>query len=235
MQNLPISLLITPDAKAARSDLLAALGSENNPAQWMDFMDTVRSHLPDVLSRGRPSSDAIKKSLIGKFGFTTWRQMVEAPTDQYGLGWSWSAWRQWSRAWKIIEDHPALRNVQITAAQTNKLAELVKAENVQFPESEAELNRFREQLDADRIERKEKDKAAEAAKLQNLESEIAELKAKFRRKIAEDQQIIRRVEGERDEARRSVDLLQKRLENRPAPVPEKLSRWQHFRAAFGLR
>ncbi|MCA1789343.1 MAG: hypothetical protein LC667_05640, partial [Thioalkalivibrio sp.] len=41
--------------RRVRDALVAALGTETVPNQWMHFMRTVREHLPDVLSRGRPS------------------------------------------------------------------------------------------------------------------------------------------------------------------------------------
>lgn len=61
--------LITPAAQLARDELIAALGTEANPSQWMLFMSAVRKHLPDILSRGRPSIEAVQRSLIGQHGF----------------------------------------------------------------------------------------------------------------------------------------------------------------------
>ena len=59
-------LLIPTAAREAHDALVAALGTENNPSQWMLFMEAVTAHLPVVLSRGRPSAAAIKHCVIGQ-------------------------------------------------------------------------------------------------------------------------------------------------------------------------
>lgn len=130
-------------ALQVRTELLAAIGSENNPNQWMHFMATVRRHLPEVLSRGRPSRQAIEASMIGALGFTTWRELLEAPLDQGGLALSWSTWRQWSRAWVVISERPALQGQPLTAAEVNRLASEAKAEGVAFPSDPESLARSR--------------------------------------------------------------------------------------------
>ena len=56
-------------------------------------MAMVRRHLTEVLSKGRPSRQAIEASVIGALGFSTWRGLLEAPVDQGGLALSWSTWR----------------------------------------------------------------------------------------------------------------------------------------------
>uniref|UniRef100_UPI000A831DC3 hypothetical protein n=1 Tax=Pseudomonas abietaniphila TaxID=89065 RepID=UPI000A831DC3 len=62
--------LIAPEtAEKARTELLSALQVADNPAAWMDFMESVTRLLPEILSPGRPSTDAIKRSPIGQLGF----------------------------------------------------------------------------------------------------------------------------------------------------------------------
>lgn len=178
MSNLPISQLIPPAARAARDDLVAALGTEHIPNQWMQFMATVRRHLPDVLSRGRPSQESIARSIVGQHGFASWREMVEAPRDQLGLGWSWSAWRQWSRAWRVVEDHPWLREQPMTAAQVNALSDKFRQTGVEWPDSAEALEAMQQQLGEQRAQRREEGRAALAARLQELEERVPALEAR---------------------------------------------------------
>lgn len=133
-------------ASHIQGELLAALGTETNPAQWMQFMATVRQHLPDVLSRGRPTKAAIQHSVIGALGFSSWREMCEADPASGGLGLNWSQWRQWSRAWSVVQQQPGLEGVQLTAAQTNKLASDCKAAGEPLPASSDELETLQERL-----------------------------------------------------------------------------------------
>lgn len=151
-------------ASIAHDELLAALGTENNPAQWMIFMEAVTRLLPAVLSSGRPSRETIERCAIGQLGFKSWKEMIEAPINDGGLGWNISAWKSWRRAWAVIEAHPWLRNEPLTSSEVIQLSLKVKetAETANsddrdsiipdwFPENMAEAERF---LSARRAENK---------------------------------------------------------------------------------
>jgi hypothetical protein len=150
-------------ASIAHDELLAALGTENNPAQWMIFMEAVTRLLPAVLSSGRPSRETIERCAIGQLGFRSWKEMIEAPINDGGLGWNISAWKSWRRAWAVIEAHPWLRNEPLTSSEVIQLSLKVKeaaAANSDdrgsiipdwFPENMAEAERF---LSARRAENK---------------------------------------------------------------------------------
>lgn len=119
-----------------RSQLLDALEDARDPStHWQRFMALVHGLAPDVFSRGRPSADAIRDSFIGQAGFKSWREMLETPVEQGGLGWSWSAWRQWSRAWATLQEHPGIADAGLTPAQTNRLAEKCRNQDVPIPEA----------------------------------------------------------------------------------------------------
>lgn len=114
--------LIQPrDAEDYRR-LLVALGSENNPSQWLEFMDTMNEVLPEILSAGRPSKSAIQSCLIGRMGFDSWKAMIEAPTAQGGLGWSVSGWNSFRRAYRVVSQHPYLRDKNLRSGWINKYA-----------------------------------------------------------------------------------------------------------------
>lgn len=148
-------------ASIAHDELLAALGTENNPAQWMIFMEAVTRLLPAVLSSGRPSRETIERCAIGQLGFRSWKEMIEAPINDGGLGWNISAWKSWRRAWAVIEAHPWLRNEPLTSSEVIQLSLKVKAAANSddrdsiipdwFPENMAEAERF---LSARRAENK---------------------------------------------------------------------------------
>lgn len=159
-------------AREIHRDLLEALGTENVPNQWMHFMASVRRHLPEVLSRGRPSRQVIEASVIGALGFGSWRAMVEAPTVEGGLGLGWSTWRQWSRAWVIIAERPALHDAPLTAAEVNRLASQAKAADLVFPADPAGVAALEARLAERRAE-------ARANTLQGLRERIAELEQRL--------------------------------------------------------
>lgn len=110
----------TTTAKAAYADLLNSLGTENNPNQWMVFMDAVERHLPIMSGSGRPTKAEIESSVIGQLGFNSWSALVETPVADGGLGWSINSWKLWVKAWAIVKRHPYLREQQITASMLMK-------------------------------------------------------------------------------------------------------------------
>lgn len=140
----PISLLIPASATSAHAELLSALGTENNPGQWMEFMQAVTRLLPDVLSSGRPTKEAINRSPIGQLGFASWQAMVEAPVAVSGLGWNFSAWKAWRRAWSVVQVQPWLLDQSISSSELNTLANDLRKDGVQFPSSAGELEAIRE-------------------------------------------------------------------------------------------
>lgn len=142
---MDVSRLVPADTAAGYQRLLDALGTANEPDRWMVFMETVTELLPDVLAPGRPSAAAIQRCMIGQLGFASWTAMIEAPVDERGLGWSWSAWKQWRRAWASVERAPWLRQSGMTPAQINALALDAKAMGRELPASQAEADAMRDQ------------------------------------------------------------------------------------------
>jgi len=131
---------LTPNQ--AHAELLETLGNESS-ARWIEFMQAVTRLLPDVLSVGRPSAEAIKSSLIGELGFTSWADMIEAPAEQGGLGWNLSAWKAWRRAWAVAQEHPWLQQAGLSSSEINTLAQDCKRDGVPFPSSVEDLEALR--------------------------------------------------------------------------------------------
>lgn len=164
--------LIPTAAREARSALLAALGTEHIPDQWMVFMETVTLHMPDILSSGRPSAAAIKHSVVGLYGFTSWIQMIEADIADGGFGWHKSGWKAYRRAWHLIEDYPWLKNERLTCSEVIQIGLAIKAASkdedcFKPPENMQEAAELAEKIKADRVSEKET-AAAEVISAQGL-------------------------------------------------------------------
>ena len=136
-----VTSLIPASAELALSELIAALGTENNPAQWMVFMQAVTKHLPDVLSSGRPTKEAIQRCAIGQLGFNSWAEMIESPN---GLNWNISGWKAYRRSWSIVENNNWLLNENYSCSELNQLSINFKKANLEFPKSPEELKNFLE-------------------------------------------------------------------------------------------
>ena len=188
------------EARRVHAALVDALGSETNPAQWMHFMRTVRDQLPAVLSRGRPTKAAIESSPIGALGFNTWREMCEAPVEERGLGLPWSQWRQWSRAWSVVQQHPSLESAPLTAAEVNRIASEAKAANEPMPTNTAAIEAFQERQSERKKAAKEQTQAALKERLEALEGEL----------IA-SQEAQARSNGALDELRRQLAQVEEQL------------------------
>lgn len=128
------------NAQDVRQELVTALGTENQPVQWIRFMDAVTRLLPNILSPGRPSTAAIQASPIGQLGFKSWQEMIEAPADAHGLAWNFSQWKAWRRAWATVQANPWLRSQPLSSSEVNTLANEFKP----FPESLEALQALRQ-------------------------------------------------------------------------------------------
>lgn len=162
-----LSLLIPAKAKDAHAELIQALGTENNPAQWLTFMQAVTKLMPEILKKGRPTAEAINKSLIGQLGFKSWQAMLEAPVSSGGLGWNVSAWRAWRRAWGVAQAYPWLMDAGLSSSEVNTLAIEQKED---FPKSYEEY----EELKAGRSEAL---KHAKANAVANLKQQLKNAQA----------------------------------------------------------
>lgn len=243
MPGQQLSFLVPASARNAHAELLEALGTESNPAQWMRFMEAVTRLLPDVLSVGRPTADAIKRSAIGQLGFGSWAAMIEAPTDAGGLGWNVSAWKAWRRAWAIVQVQPWMQAEPLTSSEVNTLAADVKRLGVPFPGSAQALEAFRassrdaaEQRRTDSLQaQRERADAAEAIALE-LRTQLAAatgradaLAEQQAGHEARAQELARQIGQQAQE----IEQLKRDLATARKPKPQPaLTRWQHLRAAL---
>lgn len=244
-------MLIPKSALDAHAELLAALGTENNPNQWMYFMGAVTRRLPDVLTSGRPTKEAIQRSAIGQLGFTSWQAMIEAPVEASGLGWNFSGWKAWRRAWTLVQAYPWLRHEPLTASEVNTIALDCKRDGVQFPSSAGELEAFREarkiaqetkraesvQSLTQRAETAEKGVQAATAQLASVSDQLAQVQAQLATalgQVAQQAEAIGTLKAEKSQVETDRDRWKNKAQAKPAPAqPEpakpQLGLWQRLR------
>jgi hypothetical protein len=165
------------EARQAQADLLAALGTESNPCQWMVFMREVTRLLPDVLSSGRPTKEAIASCAIGQLGFTSWSEMIEAPIEVGGLGWNFSAWKAWRRAWATVQAAPWLLEQDMGSSEINGISIECRKAGRDLPQSLDELQALRADLKVEADAKKLADVSALTDKIAAAERRAVEVEA----------------------------------------------------------
>lgn len=235
-----LSFLISANAKSAQAELLEALGTENNPAQWLVFMTAVTKLLPQILKAGRPSAEEINSSIIGQLQFKSWQEMLEAPVIDGGLGWNISAWKAWRRAWTTVQAHPWLLDAALTSSEVNTLA--LECKNSSFPKNLEEYETLKE----GRAAALEQSRANSIAKLRQQTKE-AETKAEEATTQAKVLKVINdnyeskehklldsmsTLKAENANLLAQINTLTTQLETLKNQEPIKLTRLQHFLAIF---
>jgi hypothetical protein len=235
MDDRQLTLLVPKAARDAHAQLLAALGTENNPAQWMVFMDTVTKLLPDVLSAGRPTKEAVQRCAIGQLGFASWQAMVEAPTEAGGLAWNFSGWKAWRRAWGVVQEHAWLREQPLSSSQVNNMANNYRRWGRPFPASSDEFAVQREEDDALQEQARQESAALLKAQLAEAQQELAAARGSISALKAQLDEVL--ATGRADAVR--IEQLQldrdgwlSRYEALSRSQHQPLSRWQHLRAFF---
>lgn len=215
--------IITPEtAEKARTELLSALHVADNPAAWMDFMESVTRLLPDILSPGRPSTDAIKRSPIGQLGFRSWQAMIEAPADAHGLAWNFSQWKAWRRAWATVQANPWLRSQSLSSSEINTMANEFKP----FPESLEAIQALR-QAKVATTEQKRADTLTELQRgLAEANGKIGVLTEQLRNEREANAGLLN------DSGRLEAEIVKLKDEMKRVNPTQKLTRWQHLVAAF---
>lgn len=207
------------EAAAVRQRLLAALGTANVPHQWQIFMRSVRAELPDILSAGRPTAAAIAASPIGQLGFTSWREFVDTPVEQGGLGLGYSTWRQWARAWAVIADLDAYRDTPYQPAEINRISQSCRKIGRDFPADPDQL----EALKAAQAQERERERLETAAGQRELIQQLQATVEQQRAEIGRLQQAVASRDGAIRQHRKTISQLQS------------MGFFGHLAAAFGLK
>lgn len=222
MADHQLPLIASETAEKARAELLSALYVADNPAAWMNFMESVTRLMPEILSPGRPSTDAINRSPIGQLGFKSWQAMIEAPTDAHGLAWNFSQWKAWRRAWATVQANPWLRSQPLSSSEINTLANELKP----FPESLEAIQTLR-QAKVATTEQKRADTLTELQKgLAEANGKIAVLTEQLRTEREANAGLLN------DSGRLEAEIVKLKDEIKRVSPTQKLTRWQHLVAAF---
>lgn len=131
------------------------LGTESSNT-WINFMDYVTETLP-FLSQGKPKKSDISKSIIGHNGFTSWIDMIIAPTENGGLAWNISSWKAWRRAYSVVEKYEYLRDLELSASKINTIYNETKSDFPPDLESFEEFLEDRVKVQSDRQQNSLKD------------------------------------------------------------------------------
>lgn len=224
-------------AKQAHQELLTALGSENNPSQWLVFMNTAKAHLPFLFESGRPTKQQIENSIIGQLGFSSWAEMIEADQDKQGLSWSVNSWKQWSKAYKVVNEYSYLSEMNITASAVMKLKATFKddfpttVENLEQAQLETKARKEREEAEKVsnlklRVSELEQQLIAANAKIEVLEKQSGEFAAQ-QRQLIELQAHQSKLVDENSSLTKKLDGLTNALARLKS-----MTRWELFKAFF---
>lgn len=233
-----VTPLIRPELLRNHQRLVDALGSENNPSQWMIFMKTCEELIPTVMTSGRPTDKAISSSMIGQLGFDSWKAMIEAPTSASGLGWKWEGWRSFRRAWTVVSNNPYLLDMDLKAGWINSAVASIKRNGDEFPATKEDFDIYQQQESERAKTRKENSVVGLKQEIVDLKSQINILQKELAKQtgIAETM-----VKSNKELTLRNEQLIQelgstkkslKTAQNRPEKKPEPVSRWQHLKAVF---
>jgi len=181
------------------------LGAESAGA-WIDFMDMVHRELPFLTAPGRPKKADVEASEIGRAGFGSWVEMIEAPVDKGGLGWNRHSWNAWRRAYRLVRQYPYLRGLGLTASQINTAAQ--KAET--FPATADEWWDLQSQMEQEARERHQRSLREAQSQARKCQERARELEAR----LAQANDTIRQMEWIRTKERERLQDQIANLENR---------------------
>lgn len=212
--------VIDRDLRERHQRLVTALGSEANPAQWMTFMETVAELIPHVVvAAGRPSIGEVQNSMIGRLGFSSWREMIETTRESNGLEWSWGGWNAFRRAWSLVEQYPYLRELPVRAGWLNSVSAELKRSKTDFPSDLESYQALLESREQARIEAKAETltdlktrlEAAESASAQGMQqlTELSSANHLLTEQVAQLQQQLSLANKENGRLLSTVEQLEK--------------------------
>lgn len=183
---------------------------------WLEFMEQVGQHLgPIVKKAGAPSQADLNQTIVGQHGFKSWRQMIEAPREEKGLGWKWSTYQQWSKAYSTLKQVEGLREQDLTPAQINRLALAIRKEN----DGELPLNAESWDLLLESVEVKKADE--DANKLVNVQKDAVRLQGELDKQMAlyaAQSSVIDDLRGQVRESMASVASFSQTLADKDAEI-----------------
>jgi len=207
------------------SDQLRALLGAESKGAWIRFMDLILDQLPFLVKVGRPSKRDIANSSIGLSGFTSWTEMVTAPSHQHGLAWNVSQWKQWRRAFGFVLRYPYLRELELTASEIVRMANH-SSDRSPFPpdkdtwiavtekrRADSESKRIHSLADAKKVAERAVQQAEDAQKqvvvLNNTLTELNKTLLVANKRVEEVELLLTESTKERDQYKRIIVNYQK--------------------------
>jgi hypothetical protein len=124
-----------------RMELVGLLDSATDG--WIEFMDKVGQYLgPIVRAAGKPSKAELAKTMVGALGFKSWREMIEADLLVGGLGWKFSTYQQWRKAYAVVNDIEGMREQKLTPAEIIRKVKFIKDAEIDMPEDADGFNQL---------------------------------------------------------------------------------------------
>lgn len=164
-------------ATTQREQLIQALGSENNESQWLVFMYTIKDIAPFLCSSaGSPTKEQISHSFIGQLGFKSFKHMRLTKVSEGGLNLNDSKWEIWSKAFKTVEAHPYLAELELTA---NAIAKKTTAYKNGLPSSREEFEQSEKEMKDRRQQEKQSTMSNMKLRITELEQELIAANAKI--------------------------------------------------------
>jgi len=183
------------------------LGAESAGA-WIDFMDMVHRELPFLTAPGRPKKADVEASEIGRSGFGSWVEMIEAPVDKGGLGWNRHSWNAWRRAYRLVRQYPYLRGLGLTASQINTAAQ--KAET--FPTTADEWWDLQSQIEQEARERHQRSLREAQTQAREWQEKAKALQACLDQSNDHIQRLQRQMVEERERLQSQITTLQSQID-----------------------
>lgn len=138
-------------------------------------MDLINDELSVILKRGKPSTNEIDNSIIGRSGFQSWKAMIETDVARGGLGWNISGWNAYRRAYRIVQQHSYLRETDLSASMISTLSREIS----EFPHSLDELSEYIEEREKQQEYRQKNSLKNASQTISQLQAEIVRLKKKI--------------------------------------------------------
>ena len=183
------------------------LGAESAGA-WIDFMDMVHRELPFLTAPGRPKKSDVEASEIGRSGFGSWVEMIEAPVEKGGLGWNRHSWNAWRRAYRRVRQYPYLRELGLTASQINTAAQ--KGET--FPATADEWWDLQSQMEREARERHQRSLREAQTQAREWQEKAKALQACLDQSSDHIQRLERQVVVEREQLQAQIANLENRID-----------------------
>ena len=195
------------------SDLQELLDPDNI-YKWLAFMDKIHTKLPLILRQGKPRKTDIEQSIIGQSGFSSWREMLEAPKPN-GFGWRYATFDAWKRAYNLVLTHSYLRELELTASQINTI---YRESKPNFPKNLNDFNSFSESRKEKQVEQQQNSLKAAQNRVLELEKGFNEEKIGLQTLLDDRTKEVHKLKHDLDDRIKEIHKLKHDLDDRVSEI-----------------